>query len=386
MSRQPVLDDWQVDPWDDPVELYDFEAEPPRRGGGPVKWVVYGAFVVALVLVLVAGATGMWVLRQVNPPGEAAEAINFTVNADDTVETVGVRLQAAGVITSTRVWDWYVDQKGGLTLTPGYYTVKPRDTMGNILGVLRTPPAQTYDKVTFPEGFTLEQIGARLENRIPRLTATEFSSAATSLRVVSKYGPPGGTSNMEGLLFPDTYQIAGNESEEQVLQRMVTLMERIGAREGLDEAGARLGYSPYQILTIASMIEREAKVPEDRPLIARVIYNRLFFGMPLQIDATLYYGQDPERPFSELKAIDSPYNTYLYGGLPPTPIAMPGRAAIRAAMNPAPNPDAKDCPGGKPCAWLYYVLADEEGRHAFATNLDDHERNVAEARRQGLLG
>ena len=125
------------------------------------------------------------------------------------------------------------------------------------------------------------------------------------------------------------------------------------------------------------MIEKEAKVATDRPLIARVIYNRLLLGMPLQVDATLRYGQDPSTPFSTLKELDTPYNSYLHTGLPPTPITNPSRASIAAAMNPAPNPDpTTSCQNQdtkkEPCLWLYYVLADKDGRHVFATNEADH--------------
>jgi len=144
------------------------------------------------------------------------------------------------------------------------------------------------------------------------------------------------------------------------------------------------------VLIIASMIEREAKVDEDRAKIGRVIYNRLFLGMPLQIDATLYYGQDAETPFRVLKERDTPYNTYRYPGLPPTPIANPGRASIRAALNPSPNPPPGDpicleLEPSAPCLYLYYVLADAEGRHAFASTLEQHERNIAAAIAAGVL-
>jgi UPF0755 protein len=137
------------------------------------------------------------------------------------------------------------------------------------------------------------------------------------------------------------------------------------------------------------MIEREAKTDADRPMIARVILNRIALGMPLQIDATLYYNQDQNLPFDQLKSIDSPYNTYLYPGLPPTPIANPGRASIEAAVNPANNPpeggaECKNLPKEQ-CVWLYYVLADEDGNHAFAVTLAEHEANVEKARADGLL-
>jgi len=256
--------------------------------------------------------------------------------------------------------------------------------------VLNTPPAATYKRVTFPEGFTLAQMGKRVERDLPPMTAAGFAAALTSPDLHSSF-LPAGTTNLEGLLFPDTYQVAGNESETQVIARMLSLMERVGRQENIDQKSAELGLTPYQVLTVASIIEREAKVDEDRPKIARVIYNRLYLGMPLQIDATLFYGQDPSTPFSTLRDLDTPYNTYLHNGLPPTPIANPGRASIHAALNPAPNPSlgdplCRDLPDGAPCAYLYYVLADAEGHHVFAATEAQHAANVAKAREAGLLG
>jgi UPF0755 protein len=147
----------------------------------------------------------------------------------------------------------------------------------------------------------------------------------------------------------------------------------------------------YQVLTIASMIEREAKVDEDRPKIARVILNRLALGMPLQIDATLLYGQPAGSSPTALSQIDTPYNTYMHTGLPPTPIANPGRASIQAVVNPAPDPSQGDpicvaLPVPTDCHYLFYVVADEEGRHAFAATAEQHDINVQHARDLGLLG
>jgi UPF0755 protein len=136
------------------------------------------------------------------------------------------------------------------------------------------------------------------------------------------------------------------------------------------------------------MIEREAKVEADRAKIARVIYNRLEIKMLLQIDATLMYNAPADADFATLKAADTPYNTYINKGLPPTPIANPGRASIIAALNPAPNPAGTDplCANvPKPCRYLYYVLSDKEGGHAFAVTLDQHEANIETARQAGLL-
>jgi UPF0755 protein len=281
------------------------------------------------------------------------------------------------------VFRWYVDRKGGLDLQPGYYTLRPHDDLGNVLSTLRTPPEQTYEKVTFPEGFTVARMGERLQETVPRLSAQRFGEVAAAGEIRSTLAPD--VTNLEGLLFPDTYQIGGNENEGQIVTRLVQQMERVANREGIADAPQELGMTPYQVLVIASMIEREAGVDADRPMIARVIYNRLFLGMPLQIDATLFYGAPAGLDFGDLIERDSPYNTYKVTGLPPTPIANPGRASIEAALNPAPNPDPSVCGGAEPCLWLYYVLAAEDGSHVFATNVEEHEANVARARAQGLL-
>ncbi len=387
-----ILDEpWVEDAWDQPApQEIEVEAERVRTRRRLLKWIVFAVTIGLIAVVLTAGGIGMWVVKRINPPGQPGTPITFTVNDGDTLQTLSARLHEQGIITHAGVFEWYVKRNtdGPLEFVPGYYTLRPRDTMGNVLRVLRTPPAQTYTKVTFPEGFTVTQMATRLSERVTHLNAADFVAAATDGSITSPYAPPG-TTNLEGLLFPDTYQVAASESVEDVIKRMVDLMALVGSQEGVDEAG-RLLRSPYEVLIIASMIEREAKTDADRPKIARVIYNRLALGMPLQIDATLFYHQDASLGFDRLVQIDTPYNTYLYSGLPPTPIANPGRASIRAAMNPATDPDPNDalCRGvaARDCHLLYYVLADAKGNHAFAVTLAQHEANVAAARAAGLLG
>jgi UPF0755 protein len=381
--------DWHHDPWDDPDITDALVVERPPNQRKPFKWIVWVAMFVVFALVVVVGVAGLWYTRQVNPAGDPGDPITFTVNATDTVESISQRLEDEGMVTKAWVFRWYVDHHGGLELTPGYYQLRPDDHMGNIMRTLRIPPSQTYTKVTFPEGFTYAKMGARLEQKVARLSASAFGVAATDGSIRSVY-QPAGVNSLEGLLFPDTYQVSNGESEAQVVQRMVDLMQRVGSQEGLDTAKTELGVDPYQALIVASLIEREAKVPEDRPKIARVIYNRMYLKMPLQIDATLFYGQDGNLPFSELKKIDTPYNTYLHTGLPPTPIANPGRASIQAALHPAANPSlgdplCVDVPKGTPCLYLFYVVADADGRHAFAATIQQHEANVKKARELGLL-
>jgi UPF0755 protein len=388
---------WNADPWDD-VEAAG-TVERLRVQTRSVKWVAYIVLVLVIALTLAAGAAGWWYIRQVNPAGEAGEAVSFTVNEDDTLRTISERLEDQELVVDAGLFRWYVERHGGLEITPGYYEVQTSDHMGNVLARLRTPPSQTYSKVTFPEGFTVKEIAARLGEEIVPMRARRFLRAANDPEVVSAFRPEGITS-LEGLLFPDTYQISNGENEAQVVERMIGLMERVANQEAdqgdILVASEQLGQTPYGILIIASMIEEEAKLAEDRPKIARVIYNRLALGMPLEIDAAVRYGTeqrglDPDKvPFGEQIGTPGPYNTYANVGLPVTPISNPGRASIQAALNPAPNPSVgdplcRDLPDDVECQYLYYVLANKDGGHVFAATAEQHGANVARANAAGLL-
>lgn len=385
------VDDWRDDPWDDPRRLgadapFDTDVADPfpiDRYREILRLVALGVVAVTLLF----GVVAWWYLQQVNPAGEAATVSTFTVAQGDTVESVSRRLDDEGFISSASVFRWYVSRNGGIELEPGFYSLRAGSHMGDIMAVLNTPPSITYSKVTFPEGFTIAQIARRLEESTIRITEADVLAAVADPSIVATFRPES-SGSLEGLLFPDTYLVSGDESAVQVVQRMVTLMEDVAREEGLTDAQAKVGFSPYKVLIVASMIEREAKIDVDRAKIARVIYNRLAAGMPLQIDATLYYGAPAGASFADLKAVEGPYNTYLRKGLPPTPIANPGRASIRAALNPANDPASSDpiCASApKPCRYLYYVLADANGGHAFSATLAQHEANVEAARAAGLL-
>ena len=161
-----------------------------------------------------------------------------------------------------------------------------------------------------------------------------------------------------------------------MLARMVGTLDDVATSLGYDEAEDRLGYSPYEVLIVASLVEAEAKDDEDRAKIARVVYNRLDEGIPLGIDATFYYALPLDRRGTGLRKSDlerpGPYNTRLNRGLVPTPVALPGRASLEAALNPEPGP------------WLYYVLKDER-THAFSESYDEFLRNKRAAQEKGLI-
>jgi uncharacterized YceG family protein len=241
-----------------------------------------------------------------------------------------------------------------------------------ITALSQPPPAAIIVKLVIPEGFTRAQI-AELAARETLTRSYLAASVSSPVLRPRHYGAPSGTASLEGFLFPATYEIAaGAPATRLVAEQLVAFKERFGA--SLFQRARALGETPYQLLTVASMIEREAKVAADRPRIAAVIYNRLRAHMPLAIDATIYYAIELQRGIAaytgELTAsqlqMDSPYNTRTHTGLPPTPIANPGEASIEAAEHPSHVP------------YLYYVLgADGCGEHVFSSTYARFREDVA---------
>lgn len=176
------------------------------------------------------------------------------------------------------------------------------------------------------------------------------------------------------MLFPDTYQVADETDERTFVRRLVTELDDTLFALDAETIAPQYGLTPYEIVVVASLIEEEARVPDERPMIARVIYNRLRDGIPLGIDATSRYEAEisgRSRDDFDFDS-DSPYNTRRIAGLPPTPIAAAGRASIEAALNPADGD------------WIYYVLADEQGNHVFTASFNEFNRAKAECKRKGL--
>lgn len=253
--------------------------------------------------------------------------------------------------------------------------------------------AAAVTEVVFPEGFTVAQIAQRLARDVPNMDAAAVVAALDDGTLPAPWRPDGITS-YEGLLFPALYEVAAYGDERSVVDRMLNEMRNRTLRLDIEAGAARLGVTPYEVLIIASLIEREVKVADERALVSRVIYNRLALDMELQIDAALFYGAPAGATFSEVRDADSPYNLYRRKGLPPTPIASPGEAAIVAALNPAADPAESDeiCASrtaaqrrSEPCRYLFYVLADAEGRHAFSATYEQHQARVDEARAAGIL-
>lgn len=332
-----------------------------RRGidfpGGGGRRGLRIAIGVVVVVLLGLGAVGVWVKGQINPSGPPGDLQAIEIPIGSTSSQIGSQLADAGVITSSVVWDWYLRVQGGGPFEAGVYQLATNSSMGDVVDALEDGPAPPEERTfTIPEGFTLAETLDRLADPEKGLgfDRAELQQLMDSGQVRSEFQPADQPSN-EGILLPETYRIEPEASPLQVLTMLVGELD--AAMRGLDLAGAEEQYNltPYDILIIASLIEEETKVPAEREKVARVIYNRLKQGIPLGIDATSRYEAEVVR--GDRDKIDfqssSPYNTRKVKGLPPTPIASPGRASIEAALNPADGP------------WIYYVLADDRGNHIF---------------------
>jgi UPF0755 protein len=300
------------------------------------------------------------------PPGQE---VTITVASGQSSVEIGRALRDAGVIDSVNRFRDTAEERGlDSLLKPGTYKLVTGMGIDAVLEVLAKGPS-TGVPFTIPEGYTVAQIVDKVA-ATKQFSKAELTKALESKELIVPYRPKGVTS-LEGLLFPDTYGIEDDDTPETVLQEMLTQLEVVLSRYQLSTAPQNL--NPYQLLIVASMIEREAKVAADRPKIAAVIYNRLAIDKRLEIDATVQYAVGRSRLTARDLRSSSPYNTYVHAGLPPTPIAAPGEAAIQAALQPADGD------------WIYYVLSSEKGEHAFTSDYQQFQRLKAEAKAKGLL-
>jgi UPF0755 protein len=218
--------------------------------------------------------------------------------------------------------------------------------------------------LTFPEGLTYKQMSALYEGK-GFGPALDFINAAKRGALVSAVDPD--AKDLEGYLFPDTYKLPRSTTAELLVGRMIAAFMKTLTPELMDKAEAR-GLNVRQLVTLASIVEKETGNPDERPLVAAVYANRLKIGMGLQCDPTVIYALERAGRYNgnltrDDLQFDSPYNTYRHAGLPPGPIASPGRASLEAAASPADVP------------YLYFV-SKNDGSHAFAATLDEHNRNV----------
>jgi len=318
----------------------------------------------ALAALVLAAAAASATLALASRPAEGSgQGGLVTVEKGDSAQTVAAALARKGFIRSAFVFKLLARAEGvGSSLRAGTYRIGPGMGAKEILDAL-VSGKQALSRITVPEGFTLSQIAGLLD-RLGIVDRASFLQAATSSALLADLGIQ--AASAEGFLFPDTYFFPLGYSAESIVRTMVrAFRERVVAiPESADLSPREL----YDRLTLASIVEREYKAPEEAPMIASVFYNRLKIRMALQSCATVVYviTERLDRPHPDviydrdLKLVD-PYNTYEHRGLPPGPISNPGMTALRAVFYPEAS------------RYLYFRLVDQEtGTHHFSTTLEEH--------------
>ncbi|HDK45616.1 MAG TPA: endolytic transglycosylase MltG [Actinobacteria bacterium] len=324
---------------------------------------------------LATWAGGLGGPTDVTTPSNIAPGVSVTIEvpAGSAARQIGSILAEKGVVSSALAFELAVRGSGvAERLQAGTYLLETGMTAGEALNVLLEGPIVESYRVTVPEGLWVTEI---LDSLAAQTTYErgDFESALSDIDSSHGYGG-GDLRSWEGGLFPDTYEFASDVSPKEILQRMATTMDqRIESVDWSDLEA--LGITVKDGVIIASIVESEAKLDEDRPVIAGVVLNRLEIDMPLQIDATVLYalGERGKVLSSKDLEVDSPYNTYRVQGLPPTPIGAPGLASLEAAAHPVES------------KYLYYVLTDKAGGHSFAETYDEFLALKAQAKRDGVI-
>lgn len=329
---------------------------------------------VALVVVAAGLAVVTWSMSG-NPGG--GESVTIAVARGASASSVAGELHERGVIRSSLAFRLKAQSRGlDRELRAGVYQLETGLSVDETIDKLLAGPDQPMSiRFTIPEGLTVAETLERLAAQTPYTVEDYRAVLDARLLDLPDWVPGHGSAAREpyeGLLFPETYEERPGAPPQAILQRMVDQLEKVVASlpdEVVAGAVAR-GQDRYQTLIIASLVEEEAKIPDERPSIAGVIYNRLAAGRSLEIDASVIYalGAHTNRVTNQDLQVDSPYNLYRTPGLPPTPIAAPGAASIQAAFQPADHD------------FLYYVKTDAAGHHVFSRTFEEHKRNKARYR------
>jgi len=331
--------------------------------------IVY-IILVFLVIILVSLIVFWWQIRTpLNPTGETKI---FKVSKGDSAKVIAENLKDTGLIKNPFLFRLYIFLAlGQYSLKPGEYELSSKMPIRDIGDTLVLGGVNEVI-ITIPEGFSLKQVedrlvGAGLAKRdelmnyrpeADPLLADKFSKAAPPI-----LSDKPKSVSLEGYLFPDTYRFFKDATLSDVISKMIDNLSN-KLTPDLETAIKNSSYSTYEILTMASLIEKEISKDSDRPVVAGILWKRLKAGVPLQVDATLVYITGRSEIYEADKKINSRYNTYFYRGLPKGPIANPGLSAIKAAIFPEVSP-------------YWYYLSAKDGATIFSKTLDEHNRNRA---------
>lgn len=332
------------------------------------------AIAIGTLMIVGAALSGAFVYESYFQREEADAAnVSFVVEKGEGVSTIAARLREKGIVDNLLFFKIFVRLSSvEASFLPG--TFELRSGM-NFASIVRAMSQATVNEVqiTIPEGFTVKQVGERVRVALPSITEDDWNAAVGTSRVLTKENgfflnqvKPGSV-DLEGYLFPDTYRFFADATAADVVDKMVGAMSaKLSEALPSDENGFLLPGSlkPHEVLTLASILEREVRSPAEMKDVADIFLKRLKMGMPLQADSTIsyYLGKtSAEMTLDDLKK-DNPFNTYTNAGLPPGPIANPGLNAIEAVLHPTANP------------YLYFLTADD-GTVVYAATFDEHIAN-----------
>lgn len=371
----------------------------PRRTGRIRRMAASAILTVAMIGGTVYGA--VWFVNNRLYPGnvdsqqylasvaagtelDGVETIPLTIEDNATLTDVASQLDREGVVEWGPLWRIWAQRDGVDTVQAGDYIFPQNADADLVRDVLALGPAAVQlAQFNVPEGLELSAYPQEVANDLEWLSDADVFGALASGLIESDFlaaTPDGRT--LEGLLFPATFEVNTDEDAVTVLQRMASEMQNKTIELNYSAAAASYPYieRPYDLIVVASLIEKEARTDADRAKISRVIHNRLNQGMALQIDATFLYcvpDRAPGEVDAEWKNLDCPHNTYRNTGLPPTPIAAPGEASMRAAANPSADPELSEA--------VFYVLCQTDGSHCFSNTLDEHNALIEQGITDGVL-
>ena len=323
-------------------------------------------WLIALAVALIIAVPVVFLIGEITGSQLTGDAVVVRIPRGATVRGVADSLSRAGVIQSPRAFRWYASfGDRDRSIKPGRYGFVKGESWSDLLDALVAGRGITHT-VVIPEGFDLRDI-ARVLNKTLGVSEDSVIAVSRDSAWRRKLGVPAPT--LEGYLFPATYNFADGTTAREAVVVMLERFESVWKPEW-DDTLAAMAISRNDAMTMASIVEKEARKSEERPIISAVYWNRLKKGMRLQADPTVQYamGEHTTRVMFKDLEIDSPYNTYRIDGLPPGPIASPGEASIAAALSPANVP------------FLYFV-AHPDGHHEFRTSFAEHQKAIADVRR-----
>ncbi len=345
-------------------------------GRRPLGILVSLAVIAALVTGIFFGGKAIVDLIAPDPTpnysGQGSGAVEIEIPDGASTGRIAEILAENDVVASSQA---FLDAASGnadiLTIQPGRYDMRLQMSGQAAVERILDPAARLFNRATIPEGYTVDRTLESLSEQTD-IPLADFEAAAAAPEQLGL--PAWSNGQLEGFLYPDTYDIGSEVTAVEVLQDMVAHFNQVAIETGLEAEAASVGLTPYELLTVASMVQSEVTVEAERPLVARVIYNRLDQTIPLGIDATIGYerGVSADQLTTEELQTDSPYNTRTRTGLPPTPISNPGQPSIQGALQPAVGD------------WIYYVLQNSEGDHLFTASYEEFLEAKARCNAAGL--